>query len=300
MRLSGFDLNQLICLEALLSERNVTRAADRVHLSQSAMSTILGQLRTHFADALLVRSGRVMVLTPFARSLIAPLSDLMSRAHSFAALAPGEAPADIERELKIAASDYSMGTFLAEAIHQFSERMPNVRLDILPLTPRVSVMLDAGEVDLVLSGQALNVGRTPNERLFEDHFTCLTCREHAPESGHLSQEEFTQRRHVVVRYFENQMAFEDEEILRRATIQRERHVSVWSYTLVPELICNTPMIATVMKRIGVKLAERWPVAIVPFPFAHAPVNVFAYWHPSRDSDPVLAQLLGCIRSTLAD
>ena len=109
-----------------------------------------------------------------------------------------------------------------------------------------------------------------------------------------------QRRHVVVRYFENQMAFEDEEILRRATIQRERHVSVWSYTLVPELICNTPMIATVMKRIGVKLAERWPVAIVPFPFAHAPVNVFAYWHPSRDSDPVLAQLLGCIRSTLAD
>jgi len=222
MRLSGFDLNQLICLEALLTERNVTRAAERVHLSQSAMSTILGQLRSHFADALLVRSGRVMVLTPFARTLIVPLSNLMSRAHSFAALAPSEQPADVERELKVTASDYSVSTFLAEAIQQFSDHMPNVRLDILPLTPRVSVMLDAGEVDLVLSGQSLNVGRTPNERLFEDQFMCLTCNKHAPQKGHLSQKEFTQRRHVVVRYFENQMAFEDEEILRRSTIQRAR------------------------------------------------------------------------------
>ena len=159
-------------------------------------------------------------------------------------------------------------------------------------------MLDAGEVDLVLSGQALNVGRTPNERLFEDQFMCLTCNKHAPQKGHLSQKEFTQRCHVVVRYFENQMAFEDEEILRRSTTQRERHVSVWSYTLVPELICNTPMVATVMKRIAIKLAERWPITMVPFPFAHEPVSVFAYLHPSRNSDPVLAQLLSYIRSTL--
>jgi len=95
------------------------------------MSTILDQLRTYFADALLVRSGRVMVLTPFSRTLIAPLSDLMSRAHSFAALAPGEPPADVERELKVTASDYSVSTFLAEAVQQFSDHMHNVRLDIL-------------------------------------------------------------------------------------------------------------------------------------------------------------------------
>ena len=156
------------------------------------MSTIFGQLRTHFADPLLVRSGRVMVLTPIARSLVAPLSDLMAQAHSLAALAPGEPPAAVERELRFCASDYSMSTFLAEAIQQFTKRMPIVRL----------------------------------EHLFEDQFTCLTCRKRLAKSASSSQKEFTQRRHVVVRYFENQMAFEDEEILRRSTMERERHVSV--------------------------------------------------------------------------
>ena len=58
MRLNGFDLNQLICLQALLAERSVTRAARHVRLSQSAMSTVLGQLRHRFNDELLVRSGR--------------------------------------------------------------------------------------------------------------------------------------------------------------------------------------------------------------------------------------------------
>ena len=300
MRLKGFDLNQLICLEALLAERNVTRAAQRVHLSQSAMSTILGQLRAHFDDELLVRSGRKLVLTPFARLLIAPLNDLMSRAQTFAALAPDRDAAEIDRELRIVASDYTMSTFLAEAIRRAGEAMPNLRFDILPLTSRSSLLLDSGEIDLLLAGQALNLGRAPNECLLEDAFTCLVCREHSPKNRKLTPDEFISRRHVVVRYFEHQMAFEDEEVLRKSGIQRQRQVTVWSYALVPQLICGTPTIATIPKRIADQLVERWPVVLVPFPFEQEPVRIFAYWHPSRDSDMVLAKFLACIREVVAD
>ena len=151
LRLKGFDLNQLICLEALLAERNVTRAAQRVHLSQSAMSTILGQLRVHFEDELLVRSGRQLVLTPFAKLLIAPLSDLMSQARSFASLEPDLGTLNVDRELKIVASDYSMTTFLADAIKRIGQQMPNLRFDILPLTSQSSSLLEAGEIDLLLA-----------------------------------------------------------------------------------------------------------------------------------------------------
>ena len=97
MRLNGFDLNQLVCLKALLSEQNITRAAAQVHLSQSAMSTTLGHLRRHFDEPLLVRSGRVHVLTPFAKSLTAPLHYMIAQALTFSACRQSEIPPHIER-----------------------------------------------------------------------------------------------------------------------------------------------------------------------------------------------------------
>ena len=300
MRLKGFDLNQLICLEALLAERNVTRAAQRVHLSQSAMSTILGQLRLHFGDDLLVRSGRQLVLTPFAKLLIAPLSDLMSQARSFASLEPDRDTPNVDRELKVVASDYSMTTFLADAIERMGHDMPNVRFDILPLTSHAAALLDAGEIDLLLAGQALNVGRAPNERLFDDDFSCVVCREQVATGKKLTRKDYMARRHVVVRYFEHQMSFEDEDVLRASGVQRQRHITVWSYALVPQLICGTPMIATIPTRIARRLAARWPIAALPFPFDHQPVRVFGYWHPSRDKDMVLSNLLSSVRDVIAD
>ncbi|MEM9355864.1 MAG: LysR family transcriptional regulator [Pseudomonadota bacterium] len=296
MRLNGFDLNQLLCLEALLTERNVTRAAQRVHLSQSAMSTTLGHLREHFDDELLVRSGRSLVLTPFARTLIAPLSGLMSQARSFASLTPDQDVSNIDRELKIVASDYTMATILAEAIKRAGQQMPNLRFDILPLTSFSPSLLEAGEIDLLIAGQALDVGREPNEHLFDDDFSCLVCRTENGRLKTLSRSDYIERRHVVVRYFEHQMAFEDEDVLRISGVQRKRHITVWSYSLVPQLICGTTMVATIPSRIAHRLAERWPVVPTPFPFDHQPVRVFGYWHSSREKDAVLRSFLSTVRA----
>ncbi len=94
MRLNGFDLNQIVCLHAPLTERSVTRAAERVHLSQSAMSAVLAQLRRHFENPLLVRAGRRLVATPVARSLVEPAGQLIEQAHAFTALAPRSSPGD--------------------------------------------------------------------------------------------------------------------------------------------------------------------------------------------------------------
>ena len=291
MRLKGFNLNQLVCLEALLSERNVTRAADRVHLSQSAMSASLAQLRHHFGDDLLVRSGRSLVLTPFARSLIAPLSDLMSRAQMFTSLGPEQTPQEVDRELTLVASDYTMTTILASAINRSGQAMPNLRFEVLPLTTASTTLLENGEIDLLLAGQALKTGQSPNVCVSEDEFVCLSCSRHKPRGKRLSRSEYGRRRHVVVRYFEHQMAFEDEEVLRKVGFRRQPHLTVWSYSLVPQLICGTPMISTVPRRIAEQLAERWPVSVSPFPFDQQPVRLFAYWHPSRDGDSVLRTFL---------
>lgn len=295
MRLNGFDLNQIVCLDALLSERNVTRAAERVYLSQSALSTVLSQLRAHFDDPLLVRSGRSLVLTPFAKTLVAPLSEVLSKAQSFSSLRPDENSGAIDRELRIVASDYSVSSFLGDTIRDSLAVWPKLRFDILPLTERSARLLSGGEIDLLLAGQALDVGVPPNKCLLEDQFVCLTCRDHAPEGDHISQDEYLERVHVVVRYFDHQLAFEDEDALRKAGLKRARRITVWSYSMVPSLICDTPMIATVPLRIAEQVAQRWPVKILPFPVENEPIRVFAYWHPSRDEDTVLKRFLSMIR-----
>ena len=297
MRLNGFDLNQLVCLRALLVEQNITRAAEQVHLSQSAMSTILGHLRRHFNDPLLTRSGRLHVLTPFAKSLIAPLNKMIAQAHDFAALRPGELQLDVEREIRVVASDYTIRTVLDTATRQIQNIFRNVRLDILPLSERSPRLLASGEVDLVLSGQSFDIGVPPSTCVLEDKYVCIACSKMGPVGDKLLPQEFANSKHVVVRYFDQQMTFEDEDALRKAGVVRTRRITTWSHTQVASLVCGTRMLATVPARIAYDFGKRWPIKILPFPFAHEPIRVFAYWHPSRNQDAILSALVHAANCT---
>ena len=296
MRLNGFDLNQLVCLKALLVEQNVTRAAEQMHLSQSAMSTILGHLRRHFNDPLLARSGRLHLLTPFAKSLIAPLNKMIAQAYDFAALRPGELQLDVEREIRVVASDYAIRTILDTATRQVQNVFRNIRLDVLPLSERSPRLLASGEVDLVLSGQSFDIGVTPSTCVLEDQYVCIACSKMGPSGGKLLPQEFANSEHVVVRYFDQQMTFEDEDALRKAGVVRTRRITTWSHTQVASLVCGTPMLATVPARIAYDFAKRWPIKILPFPFMHEPIRVFAYWHPSRNQDAILSALVDAAKS----
>ena len=270
MRFNGFDLNQLVCLKALLFEKNITRAAQEVHLSQSAMSTTLGHLRRHFNDPLLVRSGRSHVLTPFAKSLITPLNKMIAQAYDFSALRPGVLQLDVEREIRVVASDYAIRTILDTATRQVQNVFRNVRLDVLPLSERSPRLLASGEVDLVLSGQSFDIGVTPSTCVLEDQYVCIACSKMGPSGGKLLPQEFANSEHVVVRYFDQQMTFEDEDALRKAGVVRTRRITTWSHTQVASLVCGTLMLATVPARIAYDFAKRWPIKILPFPFMREP------------------------------
>ena len=267
-----------------------------MHLSQSAMSTILGHLRRHFNDPLLARSGRLHLLTPFAKSLIVPLNKMIAQAYDFAALRPEELQLDVEREIRVIASDYAIRTILDTATRQVQNVFRNVRLDVLPLSERSPRLLASGEVDLVLSGQSFDIGVTPSTCVLEDQYVCIACSKMGPSGGKLLPQEFANSEHVVVRYFDQQMTFEDEDALRKAGVVRTRRITTWSHTQVASLVCGTPMLATVPARIAYDFAKRWPIKILPFPFMHEPIRVFAYWHPSRNQDAILSALVDAAKS----
>lgn len=298
MRLNGFDLNQLVCLEALLIECNVSRAAERVHLSQSAMSWALAKMRAHFRDPLLVRSGRNLVITPFGRDLLGPVTECLAAAHALAARTPEQAPQDVDRELKLVASDYMMTTCLSDAIRRAMAEMPNLRFDISPLTNSSGQALSAGEIDLLCAGQAFEVDQSPNEVLLDDVFVCLVCAERGPDEP-FDGDAYLSGRHVVVRYFENRMTFEDETFFWQEGLKRTHQIAVWSYGLIPQLICGTPLIATIRRRIAEQIATQWPVKILPFPYEQTPVRAYGYWHSSRDKDPVLNRFLEIVRDVVS-
>lgn len=296
MRFNGFDLNQALCLDALLNERSVSRAAARVHLSQSAMSAVLAQLREYFHEPLLVRSGKKLVLTPFAQTLVGPVADFLKSAHALTALTPNQAPVDVDRELRIAASDFSVAAFLASAIKSLADQMPGLRFDVLPLTNNSAAALKSGELDIVFAGQVLNVGMPPSELLLEDRFVCVVCSERGISSKRLSTKQYVESDHVVMRYFEHRLAFEDEEALRRQGLTRKQRVAVSSVTQMAPIIVGTKLIGTVPERIATTLIDRWPLRLLPFPFEQQAIRHYAYWHESRMQDPIIEQFMAAVRT----
>lgn len=196
------------------------------------------------------------------------------------------------------ASDYVAMSGLARAIRLSKARFPTLRIDLLPLTMASTKLVALGEVDLLFAGQVLDVELPPNRMVFEDRFTCVVCKECGPGGEEMTADQYLSGQHIVLRYFEHQMTFEDEEALRRQGVIRERQISVWSHSLIPPLLCGTDMIATVAERAASDIAGRWPLRIVPFPFDQEPVRVFAYWHNSRNEDHILSEFLGMFHEVL--
>ena len=146
------DLNLLPSLQALLELRNVSRAAERMHLSQPAMSAALGRLRRHFNDELLVRAGRGYELTPFAQALAPRVERALTDVQDAMQLRSEFDPASSDRRFVLAASDYVTGVLIRHLRALIAVEAPGVSVDYVP-TSRASIrpgLESFGSVDLIV------------------------------------------------------------------------------------------------------------------------------------------------------
>ena len=168
MRFHHLDLNLLVALDALLTEANVSRAARQCALSQSAMSGVLARLRAHFEDDLLVQVGRKMVLTTLARSLAAPVRDLLLQAQSVAVTRATFDPSSSARQFVMMASDYVATVILADLNRALAKTAPGISVMLRPLgDPRMRGDFDDGKVDFVILPDEFLSPFHPRQRLFE-------------------------------------------------------------------------------------------------------------------------------------
>lgn len=286
--LARFDLNLLSALDALLNECNVTRAADRLNVTQPTMSGMLQRLRYQFEDELLVRNGRGMDLTDFAQGLIGPVREALK---GIEALVPTEMqfdPLTSIRTFTIMASDYCTAIFLPHVIEYLCGHAPGVRLVIEGINSPIE-KLRSGEIDLCISTDNFNLMSSVNDEddrlescyLFTDRFMCLVPLDH-PLDESSTFEEYLDYRHVGVQMSGVQTI--EEAAVRKYAPEYKPDIVVPDFALVPFIVARAALVGVVQKHLS-DLAEcTLPVRSFTPPFDIPEINETMMWHPRYSDD----------------
>ena len=299
MDLHLFDLNLLVALDALLRERNVTRAGNRLNLCQSAMSGALGRLRHHFRDELLVPVGRQMVLTPLAERLVEPVHDILLQVRGTLGSTPGFEPLTASRRLSLAISDYVSDILMAEVLRTARCQAPNITFELRTLVRRATEDLESGELDFLVAPQEY-VSRThPTEVLFEDTFSCVVWTGNTAVGNRITLDQYLGLGHVAVNVAGNEPPLNyDEHFLRRSNMRRRVEISVPAFSMAPQLVVGTDRVATITTRLASKYAKILPLKLLPMPIAMPPMVEVLQWHKVRENDPAFQWFRGLIQTVV--
>lgn len=296
MRFKGLDLNLLVALDALLSRRSITQAAEAVFLSQSGMSGALARLREYFEDELLVLVGRSLVLTPLAETLAGPVREILLSIESNLITRPGFDPATDDRLYTLLVSELTLILLMPAVTQRLAREAPNAKLNVVSQSERTSESLERGDADLIIIPEQYLVPEHPAEKLHEEHYDCLvwTGNEHIGET--LSLEQYLDTGHIAVQMGPGRIAAVDGWFLERHGVSRRVELITSSLIAPPALVIGTQRIATVHRRLAALSARYLPVRVLPAPIEIPALNQMVQWHKRRDNDPGLAW----IRRVLAE
>jgi len=284
MDFHNFDIGLLVALDALLSEKSVTRAGQRLHLSQPATSIILARLRRYFGNDLLVPVGRKMVLTPLAESLVQPVRDcLVQIQHTVASKAQFN-PAISTRRFCLAVSDYVTAILISQALQEAAREAPLTTFELVRLDENIEHKLEKGQVDFIIRPAVHALATHPKEPLFDDTHTCVVWSKNPLVGKRLSRKQFLSLGHVAVHFGHAPAIFEDWFATRYGKI-RKIEVVTQDFEPACRLVVGTNRIATIMSRMAQLCAAYLPLRLLPPPFAIPKVTHCLQWHRYQDQDP---------------
>jgi DNA-binding transcriptional LysR family regulator len=291
MQFQRFDLNLLIALDVLLHERNVTRAAEKVFVSQPAMSAALGKLRDYFGDPLLVRVGRELELTPRGVSLIEPVREALLKIQATLGTQPSFLPATSQREFTMIISEGIVARVLPRLITSIASEAPGLRCHIELVSQNCLTKLEHGDADLCLILDHLKLydaesypDTLQSARLRPIEWVCAVDRNHPTIGDTLSAEQFNALPHVVGR--PGGHASSGQELLRRLLdIDVPVQLTVPSLVHLPLVLAGTPFVATVPASVADIFLPLGQIKTFPLPFPAPVHHEILLWHKRHASDP---------------
>ena len=287
MNLRNIDLNLLVILDALLTERNVSRAGERIGLSQSAMSAALARLRDVFHDPLLVRVGRDLALTRNAEDLIVPLKESLGKVEQILLHRPGFDPATDARTFSISASDYAGLVLLTPLVRMIANEAPNVTIHLLPRARDAARVLQTSQADIVIEPVELfGPNDYPTASLLSDRWLCAVDANHPDIEGDtLTEKQFLELPHLVYGIGDDRQLNLADQHLADAGVQRRIEVTVESFLLSPFLIKGTRLVSLVLERAARRLIGTVDIKLLESPISVPDIHEAMYWHPRHTTDP---------------
>lgn len=283
--LANLDLNLLVVLDVLLRERNVTRAAERIGLSQPAVSASLARLRRHFGDDLLARVGNRYQLTPLALRLaeITPFAlDGVSRVFE---AAPAFDPTTMEREFTVVTSDYACATLGPGLVQVAAEQAPGVRIRFQQTSPYT--VDHAGDTLRTVDGIVLPHGFLtdwPHIDLYRDSWVCIVDAGNEEVGDELTTENLADLPWVILYDLPTAFAPSARQ-LRMTGIDLHVEVVVDLFSTMPSMVAGSRRIALLQARLAEKLAPLFDLRVLRAPFESVPLAEAFWWHPIYQADP---------------
>lgn len=287
MDFHGIDLNLLVAFDALMSERNVTRAATRVGVSQPAMSAALSRLRHLLGDPLFQRSSAGLVPTARARDLAQPVAAALHQIALAMLSQPAFEPGTASVTFKLGLQDYPTLVLLPALVEALEHATPGISLNILAYNDRDTAvdLLDAGAIDVAIGvAPGLMDARILTRPLMRDAFVTVVSTDHPAASGPMDLRTYLDLRHVLVSP-EGQLHGLVDQTLAQQGKQRKLALTVPQLFAVPAVIARTKMAATILERAAIQAQASHRLVMFPPPLALPDITFHLIWHRRSDSSP---------------
>jgi DNA-binding transcriptional LysR family regulator len=286
--LRNFDINLLVAFKLLLEERSVSRAAEKLFISQSAMSHVLQRLRRQLDDPVLVKTASGMKPTPRAQALLEPIKAVLNEIERIIRPPEDFSPADSQKRFVIATSDYVEFTLLPKLTESITKRAPNIEIHVRqPIDKPLAAALEEDEVDLVIGFDAIfNIpSHIRRQKLFNDKIVCIARQGHRNIPGkNLSFEQFIAARHVLISRRGTGTGLIDDYLAKRK-LARKISLVIPNFLPAPWIVANTDLLLSLPFRIAEQFARLAPLKILPIPIDLPVYDLIMIWHPRQEKEP---------------
>ena len=304
VNLGRVDLNLLVHLDALLTERSVTRAAVRVGIGQSAMSHNLARLRDLFGDELLTRGPEGLRLTPRAATLVEPVRTTLARIQTIVSRDETFDPATAVRTFRLGLPDSMEVLIVPALLARLREVAPGIHLWLYSIgsSPLLDT-LDADELDLAIGYDVFPQGQAHHKRrrLFTESYLCMFNADRTGIAPPISLDDYVRLPHVLTSLRPGRsVRGVVDDALEKLGLRRSVVLTTPRFLAVPSLVARAPVVVTMHARLARMFAAELGLSLSPPPVELREVTVSLLWHASYDADPAHAWLRQLVVQLAAD
>jgi DNA-binding transcriptional LysR family regulator len=300
MQLDRIDLNLFVVLDAIFSEGGITRASEKLHLTQPAVSHALNRLRRLFDDPLFVREGRALVPTPLARGLIEPVRAALRALEVSLSESSRFDPASMRRRFTIGVRDVLEARLLPPLLRRIAAEAPNVDIAAVRADRReLEAELARGTLDAAVDMLLPLSDAVRRRRVVADALVVVARADHPRAVAPLTLETYLQLDHVLTSSRRSGQTLEDAELSRHG-LQRRIRLRCQHYFSACRVVSQTDLVLTMPESYARIASRQWSHQLLPFPLPTPTLDAVLYWHEQMESDPANRWLRERLLETFAE